>query len=126
MSDIRHLQSTAFTLIELLIVIAIIAILAALLLPVFQKARIRAYRAQCASNLRQIGLGMQLYEEDNEEKLMPGHLLAVPNPVTRNDYGGWAGVSNSYLRSTWVFVCPTDVTPKIVKDGETYFPGRIS
>lgn len=122
MSDIRHLQSTAFTLIELLIVIAIIAILAALLLPVFQKARIRAYRTQCASNLRQIGLGMQLYEEDNEEKLMPGHLLAVPNPVTGNDYAGWAGVSNSYLRSTGVFVCPTDVTPKIVKDGETYFP----
>ena len=118
----RHRQRTAFTLIELLIVIAIIAILAALLLPVFQKVRIRAYRAQCLSNLRQIGLGIQLYEQDNEEKLMPGHLLAAPNPVTGNDMAGWAGVSNGYLQSTEIFVCPTDVTPKVVKDGETYFP----
>ena len=115
-------QISAFTLIELLIVIAIIAMLAALLLPVLQKVRIRAYRAQCSSNLRQIGLGIQLYEEDNDEKLMPGHLLAVPNPVTGNDYAGWAGVLNPYLQSVGVFVCPTDETPQAVIGGDTYFP----
>jgi prepilin-type N-terminal cleavage/methylation domain-containing protein/prepilin-type processing-associated H-X9-DG protein len=120
--EMQSNKRTAFTLIELLIVIAIIAILAALLLPVFQEVRIRAYRAQCLSNLRQIGLGIQLYEQDNQEKLMPGHLLAAPNPVTGNDVAGWAGVSYPYLRSTGIFVCPTDETPKVVIRGETYFP----
>ena len=116
------MKRAAFTVIELLIVIAIIAILAALLLPVFQKARVRAYRAQCTSNLRQIGLGMVLYAQDNEEKLMPGHLLSVPNPVTGNDTAGWAGASQPYVRNTGVFVCPTDRTPKVAAGGETYFP----
>jgi prepilin-type N-terminal cleavage/methylation domain-containing protein len=50
-----------FTLIELLVVIAIIAVLIALLLPAVQAAREAARRAQCASNLRQIGLAMQNY-----------------------------------------------------------------
>jgi len=118
----NKLKRAAFTVIELLIVIAIIAILAALLLPVFQKVRTRAYRAQCSSNLRQIGLGMVLYAQDNEEKLMPGHLLSAPNPVTGNDTAGWAGAFNPYLQSVGVFVCPTDETPKAVIGGDTYFP----
>ena len=76
-------------LIELLrLVIAIIAILAALLPPLFQSARVRAYRTQCALNLGRIGLGLMLYEQKNDEKLMPGQKLAVPNPVTGNDYAG--------------------------------------
>ena len=112
----------AFTLIELLIVIAIIAILAALLLPVFLSARKRAYRTGCAANLSQIGLAMTLYAGDNDEKLMPGHPLPVPDPVTGVDHAGWAGASNVYARAPRVFVCPTDGDSAQMVGGETFFP----
>lgn len=56
----------AFTLIELLVVIAIIAILAAILFPVFATARGKAREAVCKSNLRQIGMGISMYAEDND------------------------------------------------------------
>lgn len=58
-----------FTLLELLIVVAILGILAALLFPVFSQARERARRASCLSNLKQIGLGMMMYSQDNDEFL---------------------------------------------------------
>src|SRR5580765_6801870 len=61
----------AFTLIELLIVIALIAILAAILFPVFAQAREKARQASCLSNVRQIGSAMMMYIEDNDGVLMP-------------------------------------------------------
>lgn len=63
----RPARASGFTLIELLIVIAIIAILAAMLFPVFAKAREAARKATCASNLRQIGMALELYVQDHDE-----------------------------------------------------------
>jgi prepilin-type N-terminal cleavage/methylation domain-containing protein len=111
----RRLAQAAFTLIELLVVIAIIAILAALLLPALSKAKERANRINCVSNLRQLGLGTQFYMEEER-----GRFPIYTDPLS-NQGGWWHRRIYPYLRpggtfTNWqtsgevaaYYVCPSD------------------
>jgi len=110
-------QRKGFTLIELLVAVATIAILAALLLPVLSKAKIKAQRASCVANLRQLGFGWIIYSHDNNG-LLPESYSGTSNtwvmgnmrkPTEATDSGLIVqGKLFPYTRDTKVYHCPGD------------------
>jgi prepilin-type N-terminal cleavage/methylation domain-containing protein len=99
----------AFTLIELLVVIGIVAVIAAILFPVFAGIRERGRRTQCLSNERQLGMAVMQYAADNNETLF----VAKGSPGL-----GWAGRCYPYVKSVSVFRCPDDATDDVSAGGD--------
>jgi len=116
--------SRGFTLIELLVVISIISLLAAILFPVFSRARESARRASCLSNLKQIGMGVLQYTQDYDERYpansrywldvqtdpnMPGAMfLSGTNDANTIHRMTWMDFIYPYVKNSQVFICPSN------------------
>ena len=119
----------AFTLIELLVVIAIIAILAAMLLPALSAAKQKAWATSCNSNLHQIGLGLRMFADENND-LYPESGSAIywgavdVAPPGGSGKASWLEQIFPYVGNTNVFDCPGNAQlPMNMRGPFNYFNG---
>jgi len=120
-------KKNGFTLMELLVVIACIAILAAMLLPALSKTKSRAQSIACLNNLRQLSTCWQLYAGDNNDLMVPNNNIAGGAPgsswcqgtgiLETNTTAIESGLLFSYNRSTALYHCPADVSTVVSLSG---------
>jgi prepilin-type N-terminal cleavage/methylation domain-containing protein/prepilin-type processing-associated H-X9-DG protein len=118
----------AFTVIEVIVVMAIVAVLASLLVPAVSRAKAHAYNTACMNNLRQLGIATRLYADDHQERLPSAEILPTQpidpqNPLPRicdvlASYIGRTAGTN--ISSPTVFKCPLDKTGRFGAEGSSY------
>ncbi|MGE5611342.1 MAG: type II secretion system protein [Bacillota bacterium] len=120
-----HTGRNAFTLVELLVVIGIIAILMGILLPMMSKVRGQADRTTCQAQLRDVGAAFTMYMTDSKGVLPAVNTMPSVKPPTK-DAPSLVEVLRPYIKSaTKVFRCPSDQITKVTENAptgfETYF-----
>jgi prepilin-type N-terminal cleavage/methylation domain-containing protein len=123
----KSLRLGAFTLVELLVVLAIIGVLAALLLPGLNRAKNKARSISCVNNLKDLGVATRLYAEDSNAKLPSAELLPSnptnplkPLPRICDVLGAYAGKTTGTNASAPVFKCPSDTAWFFEAEGSSY------
>ncbi len=134
------MKRRGFTLIELLVVIGIIALLAAVLFPVFAKARAKARQTVCLSNLRQLGLALSAYSQDYDDQYPNGadptdrystppiwafapagekaQVDALPMLADDPHTPAQPGVMDSYVKSRELWHCPSDTGYTVIDNAQ--------
>ena len=106
----------AFPLVELIVVVAVIGILAAVLWPVHGRGTRGDRRSMCQSNLKQIGLAFIQYQQDYDERFPPVAVVAK---------GNWAGSIQPYMKSWPLFQCPSASSTK-PKTVDYFYNSRVA
>jgi len=112
----RFLYAAGFTLVELLVVIGIIALLAALLMPVLSNARREAQRVSCESNLGQLGKAMQMYVGEHGGR----YPRMSVRPSMNDDYPGLRETMMPYVKDERLFRCPAESGALYRAEGASY------
>ena len=114
------MQRRAFTLVELLVVVGVLAIIAAILFPVFAR-RSEGHRPNgCQNNLKQVALGFKQYVNDFDERFPIFQATATTGTTYTPPYG-WADALQPYIRNTQVYQCPSDNFEGTDNSGEKGF-----
>ena len=118
----RGVRFAAFTLVELLVVIGVIALLISMLLPAMKKARESAQRATCASNIRQLVVGIALYAVDQKDRT-PAPIIGREgfySDYWMRDFGldAWGGLGHMYIRkyapNPMSYFCPSGLRQDVL------------
>lgn len=125
-APVPRARKSAFTLVELLVVIGIIALLISILMPALSKAREQAASAACMSNLRSIGQGFVMYGTDNKGYVIPSYTMTGAVGGATVPMEGWAAIldRDGYIKGkrqndSSAFVCPSMSDIEGMRGGQT-------